>query len=281
MQFNWMDDVALLTELFGDGDDNDGDSDNDDGDTESIVAPSEVSIFSNGEEEETESVVQGQSPCLMSASNADCLDVQSHTPCLVSATSNDNFQISSLVSASNADCNTDCLDVHSHSPCLVSATSLLEDPNPCLLSASNADCLDVQSHSPCLVSATSDNCLQNPSLVPASNADQDVLTCDGTLQRSLCSTMQSSHDTARRGTDPVGFTIVGDNIDKNFRPSYQRQDRQTKSLHYFHSYAAKNRVDVSLLSDAKRSAVLSVESFLPTQADLDKLIGDLETLTSR
>ena len=45
MQFNWMDDVALLTELFGDGDDNDGDSDNDDGDTESIVAPSEVSIF--------------------------------------------------------------------------------------------------------------------------------------------------------------------------------------------------------------------------------------------
>jgi len=47
MQFNWMDDVALSTELFGDGDDNDGDggSDNDDGDTESIIAPSEVSIF--------------------------------------------------------------------------------------------------------------------------------------------------------------------------------------------------------------------------------------------
>ena len=38
---------------------------------------------------------------------------------------------------------------------------------------------------------------------------------------------------------PSGFTVTGDNIDKNFRPSYQRQDRQTKSLHYFHAYAAR------------------------------------------
>ena len=28
-----------------------------------------------------------------------------------------------------------------------------------------------------------------------------------------------------------GFVIVGDNLDKNFRPSHQREDRQTKSLH--------------------------------------------------
>ena len=72
-----------------------------------------------------------------------------------------------------------------------------------------------------------------------------------------------SHDSNSR---LCGFIIVGDNIDKNFRPSYQRQNRQTKSLHYFHAYAAKNRVDVSSLSDVRPAATLSPESFLPTQA---------------
>ena len=32
------------------------------------------------------------------------------------------------------------------------------------------------------------------------------------------------------------YKIVGDNIDKNIRPSFQRVSHQTKSLHYFHSY---------------------------------------------
>ncbi len=42
-----------------------------------------------------------------------------------------------------------------------------------------------------------------------------------------------------------GFKIVGDNIDKNVRPSYQRLDRQTQSLCYFHSYAVRNNLDLS------------------------------------
>ena len=37
-----------------------------------------------------------------------------------------------------------------------------------------------------------------------------------------------------------GCSIVGDNIDKNVRWSYERQDRTTNSLHYFHSYAVQN-----------------------------------------
>jgi len=78
-----------------------------------------------------------------------------------------------------------------------------------------------------------------------------------------------------------GFTIVGDNIDKNFRPSYQRQDRQTKSVHYFHSYAAKNRVDISTLSDARPAAVLSADVILPNKSDVEKLLNDFEILTSR
>ena len=39
-----------------------------------------------------------------------------------------------------------------------------------------------------------------------------------------------------------GFKIVGDNIDKNIRPSMQRLTHQTRSLHNFHSYAVKDRV---------------------------------------
>ena len=38
----------------------------------------------------------------------------------------------------------------------------------------------------------------------------------------------------------VGYKIVGDNVDKNNRPNFQRTDRQTKSLHYFHACAAKD-----------------------------------------
>jgi len=37
-----------------------------------------------------------------------------------------------------------------------------------------------------------------------------------------------------------GFKIVGDNIDKNVRPSFQRAQHQTKSLHYFNSYAVRD-----------------------------------------
>ena len=67
-----------------------------------------------------------------------------------------------------------------------------------------------------------------------------------------------------QAVEPCGLVIVGDNIDKNFRLSYQRQDRQTKSLHYFHAYAVKNRVDVSSLSDTRPTAVITPENFLPT-----------------
>ena len=40
----------------------------------------------------------------------------------------------------------------------------------------------------------------------------------------------------------VGYVLCGDNIDKNVKRRYQRFDQ---SLHYFHMYAAKNRVDLS------------------------------------
>ena len=46
-----------------------------------------------------------------------------------------------------------------------------------------------------------------------------------------------------------GFKIVDDNFDKNFRRTFQRLDYQTISLHYFHLYAVKDRIDLNHLSD--------------------------------
>ena len=34
-----------------------------------------------------------------------------------------------------------------------------------------------------------------------------------------------------------GFKIVGDNLDKNFHRTFQPIDHQTRSFHFFHTYA--------------------------------------------
>ena len=78
-----------------------------------------------------------------------------------------------------------------------------------------------------------------------------------------------------------GFVIVGDNIDKNVRPSFQRADRKTESWHCFHSYAVYNRVNVSKLSDSMPSGEVSVTSVLPNKQDLQKIFKDFEVLISR
>ena len=60
-----------------------------------------------------------------------------------------------------------------------------------------------------------------------------------------------------------GYKIIIDNTGKNIRPSYQRVDRSTFSLHYVHTYAALDRVDFSGLSDVRPT---------PMAVDLDKLL---------
>ena len=41
------------------------------------------------------------------------------------------------------------------------------------------------------------------------------------------------------------YRIVGDNIDKNIKPRNMTSDHQTRSLHYFHAYAVRDRIDLS------------------------------------
>ena len=80
------------------------------------------------------------------------------------------------------------------------------------------------------------------------------------------------------------YIVVGDNIDKNVTPRDMRVGNQVKSLHYFHSYAVKDRVDPSSLSgdghvgDVNSLAILSV---LPTVDDCVRIRNDYIILAAR
>ena len=45
------------------------------------------------------------------------------------------------------------------------------------------------------------------------------------------------------------FKLVGDNVDKHVKPAEYQVDSQAKSLHYFHTYAVRDRIDLSDYSD--------------------------------
>ena len=70
-----------------------------------------------------------------------------------------------------------------------------------------------------------------------------------------------------------GYRICGDNIDKMIRRRHLRSDRENISLHYFHSFAAENRVNFSEFSDIRpdnsgitylNNVALSIQ---PTESD--------------
>ncbi|KAL5506330.1 hypothetical protein EMCRGX_G007948 [Ephydatia muelleri] len=81
-----------------------------------------------------------------------------------------------------------------------------------------------------------------------------------------------------------GFRLVGDNVDKNVKPRDMRLNRQTTSLHYFHTYAVKDRICFSHLSTDPIEIVqdsINFEMFYPTVGDNTQLVSNLETLVAR
>lgn len=83
----------------------------------------------------------------------------------------------------------------------------------------------------------------------------------------------------------LGYKIVGDNIDKNIRPRYQTMERQTKSVHYFHSYAVMDRVPSLYLSDAPPALPtnkrVDLDRIMPSESCNRKLSVTFATLISR
>lgn len=80
----------------------------------------------------------------------------------------------------------------------------------------------------------------------------------------------------------IGYKFVGDNIDKNIKPRFQRHEHTGQSLHYFHSYAVKDRLDLSKFSDAPpSSSSLDAEQFLLSTSDINLLKEEFAILISR
>eukprot|EP00731_Ephydatia_muelleri_P010119 Em0005g705a len=123
---------------------------------------------------------------------------------------------------------------------------------------------------------------------PLSERYSDECTLSGS-EKSL--TDQPSSETVSASeddSDPTigwcGFRIVGDNIDKTVRPRDMRHNHQSTSLHYFHSYAVKDRVDVSDLSPEVplvTSKEIDVNLFLPSPEDCQSLEANFCTLMMR
>ena len=72
------------------------------------------------------------------------------------------------------------------------------------------------------------------------------------------------------------YKLVGDNIDKTVKPRDMRIGSQTQSLHYFHAYAVKDRIDVSHMED--QPSLPSLESMdmttiLPNEQDHKAMKG--------
>ena len=80
------------------------------------------------------------------------------------------------------------------------------------------------------------------------------------------------------------FKIVGDNVDKYVKPRHKTTDIQASSLHYFHSYAVKDRCDVSALDDNPSRPDLtsfSIDEVLPTAADYTSLMTNYTIIAAR
>lgn len=78
--------------------------------------------------------------------------------------------------------------------------------------------------------------------------------------------------------------LVGDNLDKNIRPRDMRSDHQTQSLHYFHTYAVRDRVDVSSYSSESKLPdikSMQLDNLLPSLLDDKVLTHNFAVLVGR
>lgn len=70
------------------------------------------------------------------------------------------------------------------------------------------------------------------------------------------------------------YKLTGDNLDKNVKPMEYRVDSQTKSLHYFQTYAVRDRIDLTSYDDTPPvldESSISTKSLLPSESDYKQL----------
>ena len=70
------------------------------------------------------------------------------------------------------------------------------------------------------------------------------------------------------------YKLTGDNLDKNVKPTDYRVDSQTKSLHYFQTYAVRDRIDLSSYDDTPPvvdESNINTKTLLPSESDYEQL----------
>lgn len=82
-------------------------------------------------------------------------------------------------------------------------------------------------------------------------------------------------------TEWPGFKLVGDNIDKNFHPSFNRHSNNTYSMHAFHIYAVQDRIDFAPYSDINPNPSIDVTKILISKEDITQLKDNTIVLLSR
>lgn len=80
------------------------------------------------------------------------------------------------------------------------------------------------------------------------------------------------------------FKLVGDNVDKNVKPSDVRVDSQTQSLHYFQTYAVRDRIDLTAYDDTPPvvdESKIDTARLLPSDSDHNELTKNFSILVAR
>ena len=70
------------------------------------------------------------------------------------------------------------------------------------------------------------------------------------------------------------YKLTRDNLDKNVKPTDYRVDSQTKSLHYFQTYAVRDRIDLSSYDDTPPvvdESNINTKTLLPSESDYEQL----------
>ena len=82
---------------------------------------------------------------------------------------------------------------------------------------------------------------------------------------------------------PPSYIVQGDNIDKTVCVRNMTTENQNKSLHYFCSYAARDRVNCDVGEDEPSTDILSLPftTFLPSISDCSSLRDDYIVLIAR
>ena len=91
----------------------------------------------------------------------------------------------------------------------------------------------------------------------------------------------SLHPTER---SPKTYKIVMDNIDKTIKPADMRVNNQTRSLHYVHKFAVRDRLDLSGFDDKPRRPNITdmqIRKMLPSKEDETAIHYNMSLLIAR